>query len=629
MRMKYRKRLFSNGCTRKILTFYVFILLLVTSFSIFLPSPSSITIEFKNPTPADGNYTNKNFTVINVSIATSPPSNVSSFIDWNRSLVGYWNFEYTNNTHVFDNSTHWNNATCISRNGSSNITAGKYGDALYFNGSSNEYLDCGNNNSLNITGEITIEAWIREFETTFEKTYDTDAGALDDKAYYIEQTYDGGYIIVGMTNYTVPDTSGDLWLIKTDSNGRREWDKTFGGSKKQQIGYCVRQTDDDTDGVKDDGYIIMGAKWKQSTTKEYNENDLWLIKTDSNGKQDWNTTFGGPQNETAGGGAAQQTADGGYIIASATQSHGTGTTISGIPYYDLWLLKTDGNGDIFPDDGDTTFNKTYGLIDKNDVGLDVEQVDDDGDDTKDNGFIITGYKWGDNNYDLWALKTNSTGYVSNTTNLDPDNITFNLTYGLDQALKHDGGSSVQQTTDKGYIITGYTKSYGAQNETINRNLWLLKLNSTGDDSGTDPNSVTGNWTFGQSVKDDEGLSVQQTTDGGYIVTGYTESFKEQKGTRNVWIMKFNETLTRTHNMTFGLSKPGEDVGNCVKQTNDGGFIVAGTQDKTDCDVYIIKTDATCNLTESNNNQSLNKTIIGKGRDAYQLELQNGTFRFWK
>jgi hypothetical protein len=138
----------------------------------------------------------------------------------------------------------------------------------------------------------------------WNKTYEGGVGNC------VQQTSDGGYIITG----------GGL-LIKVDSIGNKEWDKTF---EDRNSAYSVQQTNDE-------GYIITGNSWSSS---DY-ESDVWLIKTNSLGDKVWARTFGGTSYDWAY--CVQQTTDGGYIITGVTDSFGAGES-------DIWLIKTDENG---------------------------------------------------------------------------------------------------------------------------------------------------------------------------------------------------------------------------------------------------------------------------------------------
>ncbi|RLF31589.1 MAG: hypothetical protein DRM98_05350, partial [Thermoplasmata archaeon] len=116
------------------------------------------TVTWESPTPADGAAVNNDWVYLNTTITDA--TNTSAFFDWNNSLVGYWSFDYYNSTHVFDNSTYGNDGTFQGTNfGVNNITTGKFGKALSFDGV-DDYVEVPDSVSLRITGDLTIETWI-------------------------------------------------------------------------------------------------------------------------------------------------------------------------------------------------------------------------------------------------------------------------------------------------------------------------------------------------------------------------------------------------------------------------------------------------------------------------------------
>jgi len=292
----------------------------------------------------------------------------------------------------------------------------------------------------------------------WSKTY---GGSDDEMARCVQQTTDGGYIIAGEVLY---ETAGeDFYLVKTDASGKELWSKTF-GLRTTDRAYSVQETNDGD-------YIIVG----ESFTFVGGNDDVWLIKTDADGKELWSKTYGGANYD--GGRSVQQTTDGGYIIVGDTGSFGAGGS-------NVYLIKTDGNGNEL-------WHKAFGA--GGHEGADAVQQ------TTDGGYIIVGStsSFGAGSYDVWLIKTDVNG-----------NELWNKTFG---GSTYDYGQSVQQTADGGYIICGFTGSFGAGNTDV----WLIKT----DDSGNQIWSKT----FGGSDFD-WGYSVQQTSDNGYIIAGDTQSF---------------------------------------------------------------------------------------------------------
>ena len=356
----------------------------------------------------------------------------------------------------------------------------------------------------------------------WQKTF---GGSDDDYGRSVQQTSDGGYIIAGSTNFAVyPSYTSDVYLIKTDPNGNSQWQKTFGGTG-YDVGRSVQQT-------SDGGYIIAG----RTGTFGPGYGDVYLIKTEPNGNSQWQKTLGGSDYER--GYSVQQTSDGGYIIAGSTFPDVAGSTA-------VYLIKTDSNGN-------SQWQKTFGGS-ENDIGYSVKQ-------TSDGGYIITGdtHSYGAGQADVYLIKTDPNGDSQ-----------WQKTFG---GSNNDWGESVQQTTDGGYIIAGYTYSYGAGNADV----YLIK---------TDPKGNL-NWqkTFGGSDYE-RGYSVQQTYDGGYIIAGSTVSYGA--GSFDVYFIKTDPNGDSEWQKTFGGNKG--DEGYSVQQTSDGGYIIAGLTDGAgNWDVYLIK-----------------------------------------
>jgi hypothetical protein len=302
-----------------------------------------------------------------------------------------------------------------------------------------------------------------------------------------------GYIITGRTNSF--GGGYGVYLIKTDFSGDSLWTKTFGGAN-DDYGYSVQYT------PPDGGYIITGYTYSFGAGWA----DVYLIKTDSLGDTLWTRTYGGSHIDY--GYSVQQTLDGGYIIAGYTYSSGAG----GINAY---LIKTDPLGD-------TLWTKIIGGT-YAEFGTSIQQT------VPDNGFIIVGYTesfsggWPG---DIYLIKTDSLG-----------DTLWTRAYG---GSGIESCFSVQQTKDGGFIITGLTESFGAGLI----DAYLIKTDSTGDTLWTR--------TFG-GTSSEQGRSVQQTSDGGFIITGVTNSFGA--GGLDVYLIKTDE-----NGMVVGVEEESAEFG---------------------------------------------------------------------
>ena len=362
----------------------------------------------------------------------------------------------------------------------------------------------------------------------------------------IQQTADSGYIIIGSTSsYGAGDS--DVWLIKIDEDGNEMWNKTFGGSNVD-YGMSGQQT-------SDGGYIICGM------TKSFGAGDFdaWLIKTDEIGNELWNKTFG--EANIDAGQLVQQTFDGSYIMAGYRLP-------SGATIIDAWLLKTDENGIEL-------WNKTYGGENLDRIST-VKQ-------TSDSGYIATGFtdSFGAGQWDAYLLKTNISG----------DEV-WTKTFG---GSTDDACSYVEQTFDGEYILVGMTTSFGAGN----MDLWLIKTDGNGNELW--------NKSFG-GTNSDQGGSVIQISDGNYVILGSTSSYGS--GNSDIWLIKADGNGNISWSTTYGTAD--DEYGGLVQQTFDGGYIISGLSGFwPDDDIWVIKTepDPALLFIDLNNTQTLSYNLI--------------------
>jgi uncharacterized protein (TIGR02145 family) len=344
-------------------------------------------------------------------------------------------------------------------------------------------------------------------DTLWTKTF---GGTDTERGNFVQKTTDNGLIIVGETQ-SLGEGGRDIWLIKTDSEGNEQWNRSFGGTQND-VGLSVQQT-------SDGGYAIVGY----TNSNSAGASDIWFIKTDPEGGELWNRMYGELWDEV--GNFFIQTTDGGYLIIGYKRLSGWGDRT------DIWLIKTD-------HEGNEQWNRSFGEIYHN-YGYCVRQTNDD-------GYIIVGKKTiGIGNDDIWLIKTDFEG-----------NEQWSRTFGGNQ---EEEGYSVQQTLDDGYILTGYTESYGVGA----RDIWLIKTDSMGIEEW--------NETFG-GAENDYGKSVRQISGGGFILTGNISSFG--MGDDDVILVKVDSNGNEQWNRIFGGYSG--DNGNSIQQLENNSYIIAGT-----------------------------------------------------
>ncbi|MFX0092218.1 MAG: hypothetical protein ACFFBD_10690 [Candidatus Hodarchaeota archaeon] len=327
-------------------------------------------------------------------------------------------------------------------------------------------------------------------------------------------------------------------------SGETSWSQTYGGADDDRA-YVVIQT-------TDNGFMLAGIieKWN---TNSFGEGyligaDIWLVKTDAKGMIQWTQTYSNAQNFDL-----IQTADGGFAL--------TGTK-------NFWLMKTDATGRA-------EWNQTYGYIRQEKVRALVQ--------TTDGGFALAGETWSkDKTCRLWLVKTDSLGLLQ-----------WDQIYeGLEEFLVFD----LIQTRDECFVLTGTTPLFGRAE------IFLIKIDAKGE--------VQWNQTYG-GANTDAAYSVLQTLDGGFALAGYTRSFGA--GSIDMWLVRTDTNGTIQWNQTYGGSE--RDTASMVIQTTDGGFALAGYTNSYgagDYDSWLVKTDAKGVV-------QWNQTYGGTGEDyAYSL-----------
>ena len=221
-----------------------------------------------------------------------------------------------------------------------------------------------------------------------------------DFAHSIQQTKDGGYIVAGSAESNNGDVTGhhgqswyaDYWIVKLDSYGNLQWQKSLGGSSYDYSG-SIQQTNDG-------GYIVAGNSQSSDGDVTVNHGgnnygDYWIVKLDSYGNLQWQKSLGGTNDEALS--SIQQTNDGGYIVAGYSDSNNGDVSGNHSTNYDYWIIKLDSIGNL-------QWQKCLGGTD-NDKANSIQQ-------TNDGGYIIAGSSNSNNgdvtgnhgNNDYWIVK---------------------------------------------------------------------------------------------------------------------------------------------------------------------------------------------------------------------------------
>ncbi len=290
------------------------------------------------------------------------------------------------------------------------------------------YIVAGYTKSFGAGGS---DFWILKLSTTGTIEWQRTYGESDnDQAYSIQQTNDGGYIVAGYT-YSLGAGGSDFLVLKLDSDGGIEWMHTYGGSGYDEA-YSIQQT-------SDGGYVVAGSISASSYHGDFGDPvSIYLIlKLSPTGEIEWERNYGIGGDTYNKAQFIQQTGDEGYII--------TGTTGDHINFDSFWILKLDSAGI-------SEWQHKYQISD--DWAYSIQQ-------TNDGGYIVAGWSYGRRK--SWILKLSSTGGIE-----------WQHLYG-----DIDGDQeaySIQQTNDGGYIVAGGTHTFGVRGH----DFWVLKLDSDGN-----------------------------------------------------------------------------------------------------------------------------------------------------
>ena len=374
-------------------------------------------------------------------------------------------------------------------------------------------------NSCDIKERIIVnnDNWLKTIGTT-----SSDGGRS------VFGTNDGGYIIVGYTYINGP-YDVDILLVKTDSEGNVEWNKTIGESGREYGNSCIQ--------TKDGGYIITGFTTSYSSSP-FNK-DVYIVKTDRNGNILWSNSYGGTDEDE--GNSICEGIDDSYIICGYTKSFGEGDN-------DVYLIKIDDNGNII-------WDKTFGGI-SSDRGNKIIK-------TKDGSFVVAGAtgSFGVGLRDFLLIKITNDG-----------EILWSETYGVKS--NYEWALSVCETIDDGFLIGGFSDILF--NELMD--VYVVKTSSDGSQQ----------WTkrFGEGTFYDYGICIIRTLDGNYSICGTSKSIDNGN---DIYLLKIDNDGNKLFSSVIGENS--QEWANSIIQTDNGSCIVTGytsSDNSNDYDIFLLK-----------------------------------------
>ncbi len=361
---------------------------------------------------------------------------------------------------------------------------------------------------------------------------------------------------------------------QTGFSGEIDWIRNYGGSGSEQARSIIQ--------TSDGGFAVLGftnSMDGELEGKALAVNDYWLLKFDAEGNLQWHRTYGGSKDDR--GQAVVQTSDGGYaIIGYSKSSDGDASQNQG--FHDHWLLKLTATGDIQWENsfGFAGHDHAYDLVETADGGyffsgfLDV--VASGGEGNSDKGNFLAYHGVGE----FWGTKIDALG-----------NLEWQKFFG---GTNNDRAYGLVTSSDGGYIMTGFSESDDTDisNTKGSYDFWVIKVDSGG--------TLVWEHSFG-GTGIDVSYDIEKTADSAYVVVGHTFSTDKDIGSSHgesdIWLIKISDSGELLWENTYGGSA--FDNANSVKQTQDGGFLIAGNSRSNDQDleenfgendIWVIKTD---------------------------------------
>lgn len=354
-------------------------------------------------------------------------------------------------------------------------------------------------------------------------------GANDQNSGNVETTSDGGYVLVGSTS-SKGNGGYDIYVVKTDAYGNEEWSKTIGGVGNDE-GKAIRTS-------SDGGYVVLGSLQDKATGKT----NVYFIKLSIEGNVQWKQEYGDVSYSEKGV-SFENAQDGGYVLIGTTNEvdllKNGGSGVDDVS--DVYLIKVSSNGTFEWED-------IYGF-NSADEGTGIQQISSD-------TYVSSGYSIGSpaviqpDGFDMLVVK----GRLQ-VGNLYTPNLFVEKSSPISET-SIASTSSIKYLGNNEIVVLGNTTG-------ANSKMFLLKI---------DINTGNKIWykTFGGSSTN-QSSNFSTTSDGGYIVTGYAES--TTGNLKDIYIVKLNSLGISEWEKTYGGD--GDDRGVSVKQTSDGGYIISG------------------------------------------------------